>query len=332
MLFIKCFLNVVCKRERFKLYYYSLNEYLQKTFGEKVYKLSIDGGMTCPNRDGNCGDRGCIFCSGGGSGEFAASASLTVPEQLEQAKNRISAKTGCKKFIAYFQPFTNTYAPVEYLRKIFYEAITPDEIVALSIATRPDCLGDDVLSLLDELNRIKPVWVELGLQTVHSRTAEYIRRGYALPVYDEAARRLRCLGIQVITHIILGLPGESREEMLQSVRYAGERSDGIKLQLLHVLKNTDLLSDWEQGRFKTLSLEEYVDILCDCIEALPKNVVIHRLTGDGDKKLLVAPVWSADKKRVLNTIKKALNDRDIVQGKNTEGSLQGLVSELSDLS
>lgn len=296
------------------MYYYSLNEYLQKTFGEKVYKISLNGGMTCPNRDGTLGSRGCIFCSEGGSGEFAACGMLPVKEQIEQAKRRIAQKSDCRRFIAYFQPFTNTYAPVDYLRGIFEEAIKPDEIVALSLATRPDCLGEDVLRLLCELNNIKPVWVELGLQTVHESSAKYIRRGYPLRTYDEAVRRLCEMGINVITHIILGLPNESREMMLQSVRYAGERSDGIKLQLLHVLKGTDLLSDYRRGSFETLSLDEYADLLCDCIEALPPNVVIHRLTGDGDKKLLVAPMWSADKKHVLNTIQKVLRDRDVTQG------------------
>ena len=298
------------------MYYYSLNEYLLKTFGEKVYKISLDGGMICPNRDGTLGNRGCIFCSRGGSGEFAAQRSLPVSEQIEQAKRRISKKSDCKKFIAYFQPFTNTYAPIDYLRKIFEEAIAPKEIAALSIATRPDCLGDKVLKLLDELNMRKPVWVELGLQTIHEKSADYIRRGYDLQVYDESVKKLHEIGINVITHIILGLPNESRSEILESVRYAGERSDGIKLQLLHVLKGTDLLGDYEKGSFQTLSLEEYVDLLCECIEALPSNVVIHRLTGDGDKKLLVAPLWSADKKRVLNTIQKALHDRNVTQGRN----------------
>ena len=296
--------------------YYSLNEYLQKTFGEKVYKISLDGGMTCPNRDGTLGSRGCIFCSEGGSGEFAAQRALSVSEQIAQAKRRISQKSGCKKFIAYFQPFTNTYAPVSYLRKIFEEALAPEEIAALSIATRPDCLSDDVLDLLDELNMKKPVWVELGLKKKKKKSARYIRRGYDLNVYDEAVNRLHKIRVNVITHIILGLPDETRQDILESVRYAGERSNGIKLQLLHVLKGTDLLKDYERGLFETLTLDEYVDLLCSCIEALPPDVVIHRLTGDGDKKLLVAPLWSADKKRVLNTIKKALNDRNITQGRN----------------
>ncbi len=300
------------------MYYYSLNEYLKKTFGEKVYKISLDGGMTCPNRDGALGTDGCIFCSGGGSGEFSADRRLSIAEQLEQAKRRISQKTDCRRFIAYFQPFTNTYAEVSYLRRIFYEAIMPEEIAALSIATRPDCLGGGVLGLLSELNKIKPVWVELGLQTIHPQTAGYIRRGYPLETYDEAVVNLRKIGVSVITHVILGLPGETKEMMLETVRYAGGRSDGIKLQLLHVLRGTDLLRDYEQGRFEVLSLERYLDILCDAIEVLPGNVVIHRLTGDGDKKLLVAPMWSADKKRVLNEMNREFRRRDVVQGRKNK--------------
>ncbi len=273
-----------------------------RAFGEKVYKLSLDGGMTCPNRDGTLGHRGCIFCSAGGSGEFAASRTLSVAEQITQAKGRIAAKTDCKKFIAYFQPFTNTYAPVSVLRRLFEEAIAPDDMVALSVATRPDCLPDDVTALLGELNRRKPVWVELGLQTIHPDTAAYIRRGYDLPVYDDAVRRLHAVGVQVITHIILGLPFETKTDMLQSVRYAGERSDGVKLQLLHVLKGTDLLTDYQDGVFQTLGPEEYAELLCDCIEVLPPHVVVHRLTGDGDKK------------RVLNTINRIMRERDVIQG------------------
>ncbi len=297
------------------MYYYSLNEYLKQTFGEKVYKLALDGGMTCPNRDGTLGTRGCIFCSAGGSGEFAAQRGKSVAEQIEEAKQKVSAKSDCRRFIAYFQPFSNTYAPADRLRTLFEQAIAPDDVVALSVATRPDCLGAETVSLLGELNRRKPVWVELGLQTIHPKTAEYIRRGYDLTVYDEAVKSLHEVGIQVITHVILGLPGESRQEMLQSVRYAGERSDGVKLQLLHVLKDTDLLLDYEAGKFSVLSMEEYIDLLCDCVEILPRKTVIHRLTGDGDKKLLVAPLWSADKKRVLNAINRAFRERNIEQGK-----------------
>lgn len=296
------------------MYYYSLNEHLKNTFGEKVYKISLNGGMTCPNRDGTLSTKGCIFCSRGGSGEFSADRLLSVTDQIEQAKLRIKSKTDCKRFIAYFQPFTNTYADVDYLTKIFYEAINNPEIAVLSIATRPDCLGDDVLKLLSELNQIKPVWVELGLQTIHKQTSDYIRRCYELDVYNKAVKKLNEAGIEVITHIILGLPFETKQMMLESVKYAGERSSGIKLQLLHIIKDTDLLSDYQNGLFKPLSMDEYIDILCDCIEILPKETVIHRLTGDGDKKLLVAPLWSADKKRVLNAINRAFRERNIVQG------------------
>lgn len=296
------------------MYYYSLNEYLKNTFGEKVYKLSLNGNMTCPNRDGKIDTRGCIFCSAGGSGEFSSDAKLGIRQQIQQAKQRISSKSDCRKFIAYFQPFTNTYADVNYLRKIFFEAIAGDDIAALSIATRPDCLADDVISLLNEINNVKPVWVELGLQTIHNSTAEYIRRGYTLDIYDTAVENLHKIGVNVITHVILGLPFESRQMMLQTVSYASQKSNGIKLQLLHVLKHTDLLDDYNKGLFKTLTLDEYTDLLCDCLEHIPKNVVIHRLTGDGDKKILVAPIWSADKKRVLNTIQKTLRERNIIQG------------------
>ena len=295
-------------------HYFSLNEYYQQKYGKKVYKLSISAGLRCPNRDGACGTRGCIFCSRGGSGEFAADASLSIAEQLEQAKSRVASKTRDNAYIAYFQPFSNTYGDIDYLRKIYYEAIAPEEIVGLSIATRPDCLPDEVLDLLDELNRIKPVTVELGLQTIHPATAAYIRRGYELSVYDEAVKSLHDINAEVVTHIILGLPGETQEMMLESVRYAGRVSDGVKLQLLHVLRDTDLADDYAAGRFEVLSLEEYADILCRAIEVLPPHVVIHRLTGDGDKRSLIAPLWSADKKRVLNRIKKAMDDRNVTQG------------------
>lgn len=297
------------------MYYYSLNKYLRDTFGEKVYKISLDGGMTCPNRDGTLSNKGCIFCSKGGSGEFSADRRLSITEQIEQAKMRIKSKTNCKKFIAYFQPFTNTYEDINYLRKIFYEAIENPDVAVLSIATRPDCLGDNVIALLTELNQIKPVWIELGLQTIHKSTSDFIRRFYELEVYDNAVKRLKKYNIKIITHIILGLPYETREMMLESVKYAGEKSDGIKLQLLHILKDTDLNELYLKNKFKIFEMTEYIDLLCDCIEILPKNVVIHRLTGDGDKKLLIAPLWSADKKKVLNSINKVLSERDIVQGR-----------------
>ena len=298
--------------------YYSLNAWLKDQFGQKIYKLALDGGMTCPNRDGTLGTGGCIFCSHGGSGDFAEPAHTSVTEQIEAAKARVANKIKGGKYVAYFQSYTNTYAPVEYLEKIFTDAISEPDIVALSIATRPDCLGNNVLGLLEKLNKIKPVWVELGLQTIHEKSADYIRRMYPLSVYDSATENLHKIGINVITHIILGLPNESKEMMLESVKYAGSKTDGIKLQLLHVLKNTDLCDDYESGKFDVLSMEDYIDILCDCVEVLPENVVIHRLTGDGDKKLLVAPMWSADKKRVLNSINREFAKRDITQGRKAK--------------
>ena len=296
--------------------YYSLNRYLRETFGEKVYKLALDGGMSCPNRDGTLGTGGCIFCSAGGSGDFAQGRCGTVAEQIEKAKARVRGKSDARKFIAYFQSYTNTYAPVEYLEALFSEALAEESIVALSIGTRPDCLGDEIIALLERLNKIKPVWVELGLQTIHADTARYIRRGYPLPVYEDALRRLKAAGLTVIVHVILGLPGENRERMLQTVDYlaGAHRPDGIKLQLLHVLEGTDLAKDWRDGKFQTLEMVEYFDILFECIEHLPRDMVIHRLTGDGPKKSLLAPTWTADKKRVLNTMNRELENRDIWQG------------------
>lgn len=287
--------------------YYSLNNYLRDTFGEKVYKLSLNAGFTCPNRDGTIDTRGCIFCSKGGSGEFAENPDLSITEQIEKAKEKVSGKIKNGKYIAYFQPFTNTYAPVEILREKFYEAINHKDIVALSIATRPDCLGNDVLSLLDELNKIKHVFVELGLQTIHEKSAEYIRRGYRLDAYDRAVTELKKICVNTVVHIILGLPGETKKDMLETVKYVCQSGiDGIKLQLLHVLKNTDLEADYKAGKFKTLEFDEYIDIIKDCVDIIPKNIVIHRLTGDGAKKNLIAPLWSADKKKVINAINKAL--------------------------
>lgn len=286
--------------------YTTLNNYLKERFGEKVYKIALNGGFTCPNRDGKIGTRGCIFCSKGGSGDFAESPDLTITEQIENGKKRLEKKIKNGKYIAYFQAFTNTYAPVENLRAIYTEAINHPDIVALSIGTRPDCLGDDVLALLDELNKIKPIFVELGLQTINEDTAKYIRRGYTLEVYDKAVADLHKIGINVVTHIILGLPGESKNDMLKSVEYACKVTDGIKLQLLHILNGTDLAKDYEQGKFEVLTLEQYTEIIKECVQIIPKNVVIHRLTGDGAKKDLIAPLWSADKKTVLNTINRAL--------------------------
>lgn len=290
--------------------YLSFNKYLKDKFGQKVYKISLDGGFTCPNRDGTIDTRGCIFCSKGGSGDFAQNRNLSITEQIESGKKRVEKKIKSGKYIAYFQAFTNTYAPIEILRAKYSEAINHPDIVALSIATRPDCLGDDVIELLDEMNKIKPVFVELGLQTIHSESAKYIRRGYSLEVYNEAVKKLKSIGVNIVVHIILGLPNESEEDMLESVKYVCQSQiDGIKLQLLHIIAGTDLAKDYEKGLFKTLEFDEYVELIAKCVAIIPKNIVIHRLTGDGAKKDLIAPLWSADKKRVLNAINKALTKR-----------------------
>lgn len=297
--------------------YNSLNNYLRNKFGKKVYKISIDGGFTCPNRDGKISTGGCIFCSAKGSGDFATSKSLSIIQQIEQGKERVRSKTKDNSFIAYFQAFTNTYAPIDVLESKFTEAINHKDIVALSVATRPDCVDDNVLKLLEKLNKIKPVWVELGLQTIKESSVDYIRRGYENSVYVDTATKLRNIGIEVITHIILGLPNENKLDMLRSVDFACKYSDGIKLQLLHILKGTDLLKDYEDSKFNALTMEQYIDILCDAVSIIPKNVVIHRLTGDGDKKILVAPLWSGNKKVVLNTINKTFEERNIIQGSKT---------------
>ena len=267
----------------------------------------MNAGFTCPNRDGTLGTDGCIFCSAGGSGEFAEDATLSITEQIEAGKARVAKKIKDGKYIAYFQAYTNTYARIDRLRSLYMEAAGHPDIVAISIATRPDCLPGEVLDLLDEIQKIKPVWIELGLQTIHLKTAAYIRRGYDLPVYDRAVRELRSRGIEVITHVILGLPGETIPEMLETVRYVCDSgATGIKLQLLHVLKETDLEKEYLEGRVHVLSEDEYLDILEQCLRLIPEQVVIHRLTGDGDKRLLVAPLWSGDKKHVWNRIQKIM--------------------------
>ena len=293
--------------------YNRLSDRLKERFGCKVYKLALDGGMTCPNRDGRLGYGGCSFCAADGSGAFAQTGE-TVFAQIEAAKTRVAGKIQGGKYIAYFQNFTNTYAPVSYLEPLFRAAISHPDVAVLSIATRPDCLPPEVLDLLEQLNREKPLWVELGLQTIHPDTARAIRRGYDLPVYDKAVSELHTRGIEVITHVILGLPGETRAQMLDTVRYAGGRSDGIKLQLLHVLRGSDLARDYTAGAFRTLELEEYCDLVLDCLRVLPPEVVIHRLTGDGAKKDLIAPLWSADKKRVLNTLNRKIKEAHLRQG------------------
>ena len=293
--------------------YRTLNSYLRETFGKKVYKLALSAGCTCPNRDGKLDTRGCIFCSG--SGEFAASPSLSVTEQIEQTKYLLADKAKDAAYISYFQDFSNTYAPVSRLEPLFTEAIRNPDIVALSIATRPDCLPPEILDMLSRLRAVKPVWVELGLQTIHEKTAQYIRRGYPLAVYDQAVAALKARNINVITHMILGLPDETPEMMVQTARYIGQSgADGIKLHLLHVLRGTDLAADYAAGRFRTLEMEDYITILEDCLRVLPPNMVIHRLTGDGAKRDLIAPLWSADKKRVLNEINRRFAEDDLRQG------------------
>ncbi len=300
-------------REKIKII--TANEYYKRTFGQKIYKLSLDAGCTCPNRDGTLGTKGCIFCSNGGSGEFAADRTKSITAQIEEAKGRVDAKMPkngrSNKYIAYFQAFTNTYGNADELNVKYLEAISHPDIVALSIATRPDCISDEMLEIISSINKTTPVFVELGLQTIHESTAKYIRRGYRLEAYDKCVERLSSKGIDIITHIILGLPGESEDMMLQSVDYVRKTAEqypnitcGIKLQLLHVLKGTDLEKAYNDGLFQVLTLEEYVDIIYKSLAILEDKVVIHRLTGDGDKKLLVAPLWSANKKLVLNEINK----------------------------
>lgn len=296
--------------------YRSLDYMLRERFGEKVYKVTLNGGMTCPNRDGTLGKRGCIFCSEGGSGDFAADASLSITEQIDSQIAVLSKKRPIRRYIAYFQAYTNTYAPADYLRRIFTEALSHPKIVALSIGTRPDCLGEEILALLGEMNRIKPVWVELGLQTIHEKTAAYIRRGYPLPCFEAAAASLRAEGIEVIVHTILGLPGESREDILATMEYLNHRDiQGIKLQLLHVLKGTDLAYDYSAGKFAVYEREEYLDILIDCLEHLDPGIVIHRITGDGPKELLIAPLWAGRKREVLNMLHHRMKERESFQGK-----------------
>lgn len=285
----------------------TLNEHYREKYGCKVYKLSLDAGFTCPNRDGTVGTGGCIFCSDFGSGEFAEGGVDPISLQLERAKARVSAKIKEGKFIAYFQSFTNTYAPVERLRQLYREAIAPEDIVGLAIGTRPDCLGEDVIALLEEIHAVKPVSVELGLQTIHQETARYIRRGYDTQIYCDAVKRLKAAGIEVVTHIILGLPGETPEMAVQTTKAAvAAGTDGIKFHLLHVLKNTDLAEEYAKGKFDALTMEEYGTWLKACVDVLPDNVVVHRITGDGAKRDLIAPLWSGDKKRVLNYLHKLL--------------------------
>lgn len=318
--------------------YHSVDSYIEDKYGYKMYKLALNGNMTCPNRDGKVGNRGCIFCSQGGSGDFAASANLTITDQIEEARVLISSKikkaydtgddsynisdtensiisiTEKPQYIAYFQAYTNTYAPVDYLRRIFYEAINDPCIAILSIATRPDCLDDDVLKLLKELNQIKPVWIELGLQTIHESTANFIRRGYKLKTFDIAVENLKKIGVEIIVHLIIGLPGEDEKMLLETIDYVSSMPiNGVKLQLLHVLKGTMLVN--YLPTLKILSMDEYTDLVIKCIENLPQEIVVHRITGDGPKGILLAPLWSRDKKAVINSINHKMKELDTWQGK-----------------
>ncbi len=334
--------------------YYSLNAYFKNTYGQKIYKIAVDAGLSCPNRDGTLDTRGCIFCSKGGSGDFAvkldeslgdelavqtdgkASAGreiLSVKQQIVQGKSRFNKEAG-DRFVIYFQAFTNTYGNSEYLRRIWTEALEEENVVGISIATRPDCLGKEIMDVLRELqdkfcseldSHSKFIWVELGLQTIHDKTAEYIRRHYPLSEYEEAVRKLRKLGIPYITHVILGLPGETKEEMLETVFYVEQgvfeqdshskiKPFGIKLQLLHVLEDTDLAKDYREGKFQTMEMDEYIDLVIDALQRINPEIVIHRVTGDGPKNILIAPTWSGNKKMVLNTLHKRMKEREARQG------------------
>lgn len=278
----------------------------------------MDGGFTCPNRDGTLGSRGCSFCLGG-SGSFAEEKCSSVTEQIERAKRRVEKKNPSGRYIAYFQSYTGTYAPAERLNALFGEAIAHPDIAAISVGTRPDCLPPEVIELLACLNKIKPVWVELGLQTIHEKTAERIRRGYPLSVFDDAVKRCKASGLYTVVHMIIGLPGETPEMAAQTAAYIGKSgADGIKLQLLHVLRGTDLADEYAAGLFDVMSMEEYIAALEECVRQLPPQITIHRLTGDGDKKYLVAPLWSADKKRVLNEVNAAFRRDNVIQGEHYE--------------
>ena len=291
-----------------------LSDVLKEQYGEKVYKLSLSSGCTCPNRDGTLGYGGCTFCSEGGSGDFAAETA-PIEKQIEEAKSRIRKKTDAKKFIAYFQSFTNTYGDIHYLRDLYTRTIARDDVVILSIGTRPDCLPREMVDMLSDLNKIRPVWIELGLQTAHDETARRVHRGYDLKVFEEAYERLTGAGLSVIVHLIFGLPGEDKEDMLSSVRYLAELSpppEGVKLQMLHILKGTQMGREYEEKPFEMMDLSSYSDLIAESIRILPKNMVIHRVTGDGPRRLLLAPLWTLDKKVVLNTIHRKI-DQILIQ-------------------
>lgn len=297
--------------------YYALDYYLKSTFQNKLYKLPLDGGFTCPNRDGSLSRDGCIFCSEEGSGDFASPAYLPIREQLQLAKSNITHKVKSQKYIAYFQAFTNTYGTVNHLRHIFMEAIKDSEVYILSIATRPDCLSNDIIALLNELNQIKPVWVELGLQSSNSNSAKYINRCYGLSTFETAVTDLRRINVEVIVHTIIGLPSESPDGILRTIEYLNTQDiQGIKLQLLHVLKNTQLADEYSRKLFWIPTMDEYIALLGKCVNQLRPDIVIHRITGDGPKELLIAPLWSGNKKLVLNSVGKYFKEHDISQGRD----------------
>lgn len=297
--------------------YYSLNQYLRDTFGQKVYKIAIDGGFTCPNRDGTLDTRGCIFCSGAGSGEFAQDRRESIASQIAKGKERVAGKIKDGKYIAYFQAYTNTYAPVEELKRKYEEALAQENVIALSIATRPDCLDEDVLDYLEELNKKIYLWVELGLQTVNDETGRNFNRGYDLDVFDKSLKELQKRGIEVVVHTIFGLPGETKEDMLKTIDYvAHSGAQGIKFHLLHLMTGTKMVEQYESGELQLLSKEDYIDLICKGIAMIPEEMVVHRLTGDAPRQSLIGPMWSLKKWEVLNDIDKALVDNDIWQGKN----------------
>jgi len=296
--------------------YHSLDYDMKTTFGEKLYRITLNAGLSCPNRDGTLGDRGCIFCSAKGSGDFAGNHRLSITEQLACGKGSLANKRGVNSYIAYFQAFTNTYGKVDTLEQLYLEAIQDEQVKVLSIATRPDCMDDNILALLERVNSIKPVWIELGLQTIHETTALYIRRGYSLPLFEERVRALQKLEIPVIAHVILGLPGETSEMMLETIDFLNRlRVDGVKLSLLHILKDTDLAVEYERNPFWIPTLEEYLELIGKCISRLDPNITIHRLTGDGPKDLLIAPLWTTAKRTVLNKLHRYLREHQLWQGK-----------------
>lgn len=304
--------------------YNNLNAELRSVFGKKIMKLSLDGGFTCPNRDGTIGNRGCIFCGEDGAGEFAGERVKSIKEQVEDQKKLLNKKWDLDNYMVYFQNFTNTYKSVEELKKLYYEVLSIEGVVGIAIATRPDCLDDEVMDLLSEINKKTFLWVELGLQSIHKKTEKLIRRGYGLDIYDRAVKDLKERNIKTVTHIIIGLPGESKEDIMETVKYVGVKNTwGVKLHSLYIQKDTDLYSYYKEKPFEIMERDEYISTICDIIEVLPKSMVIHRLTGDGKKELLVEPLWTLDKLRVLTGIDRELKNRDTYQGKKLEGSVDG---------